>query len=269
MKGFGRTSVLTPVGVLLAILALAQAAGHVTAQAPPPFEAVIGTLNFRETGPPGMSFMFVLRQTQPPPMGGILITVRGPSGWNQGAPLELRSRQFGLAGDWFWFSWMDRLAAVSGEYSVEATIDGMARSVRTTVDATKLLGRPAGITLESAGRTEVRVSWAPAPEAVTYYALLTRIDVGGLWTGVTGWYTKGTSVTFPALNLRPGLEHLIELVAITADISSITPPPRIPSDLRASWSTSARFTVTAAGILKTQHVIAAVAHGGNRARKAP
>lgn len=254
MEKCSRSSILVLTGLSLAVLVLVQAAGHVTAQAPPPFEAVVGTLNSRESGPPGMSFLFVLRQTQPPPMGGVLITVRGPSGWNQGAPLELRSRQFGLAGDWFWFSWLDRVAAVSGEYSIDATIDGIARSVRTALDATRLLPRPTGIVLESAGRTEVRVSWSTVPEAVTYYALLTRIDTGGFWTGVTGWYTKATSVTFPALNLRPGLEHLVELVAMTADISSITPPPRVPSELRVSWSTSARFSVTAAGTLKIRSV---------------
>ncbi|MDR7556636.1 MAG: fibronectin type III domain-containing protein [Armatimonadota bacterium] len=251
--------------ILLMFLIPAQVTGYVAAQSPPPFEAVIGTLNSKETGPPGTAFMFVLRQTQPPPMGGIVITVRGPSAWNQGAPLELRSRQFGLAGDWFWFSWMDRVAAVTGDYVVEAAIDGTTRRVRTSVDATKLLQRPRDITLESAGRTEVRVSWAVVPEAVTYYALLTRIDTGGFWTGVTGWYTKGTSVTFPALNLRPGLEHLVELVAITADITSITPPPRIPDELRVSWSTSPRFRVTSAGVLRTRHLQADGLRTGNRA----
>jgi hypothetical protein len=148
----------------------------------------------------------------------------------------------------FWRQWL--VAPVSGEYTVEAEIDGVRRSVSTRVDAAIMLPRPASVGLDMMTRHEVRASWPAVSGAVSYLVILAEHSP---WLTVHSWHTTSTSVTFPAVSLRTDVDYVVEVSPFNFD-STRGWQVTVPSQANTSARWSATFRVTAAGTLQIKDV---------------
>jgi hypothetical protein len=172
----------------VALLLSACGGGTVSAPEPPAFEASVGTANYTRNATPSTAFgtfvIYVFRLKNPAPSGGIDVVVRGPAGWNNGQVLTLRNEWLeGRTGGWhaFWLfgtgtSGCDgvqtfQCRAVSGGYTVEATVEGKLYSVAVDVDASKFLPTTTAIS-GSSTTSSVSVSWPAVPGAGAYDVLV-------------------------------------------------------------------------------------------------
>jgi hypothetical protein len=172
----------------VALLLSACGGGTVSAPEPPAFEASVGTANYTRDATPSTAFgtfvFYVFRLKNPAPSGGIDVVVRGPAGWNNGQVLTLRN-------DWLegrtggWFDWRAfgtgttgcdgvqtfQCRAVSGRYTVEATVEGKLYSVAVDVDESKFLPTTTAIS-GSSTTSSVSVSWSAVSGAGAYEVLV-------------------------------------------------------------------------------------------------
>jgi hypothetical protein len=161
----------------------------------------------------------------------------------------MRSR-VSLTTPWSLFWWWSGIAPVSGEYTVDAVIDGVPRSVSTRVDATILLPRPATVDLVATSPTEVRASWPLVTGAVSYFV---RLVEPSPFRTLHTWNTRDTSVTFPFLGLSTGVDHRVDVFPVNVDVTR-WPQVTVPDRFNMSRRDSAIFRVTAAGALQIKDV---------------
>jgi hypothetical protein len=161
----------------------------------------------------------------------------------------MRSRM-SLTTPWSQLWWWSGIAPVSGEYTVDAVIDGVPRSVSTRVDATSLLPRPATVDLVAMSPTEVRASWPAVTGAVSYFV---RLVEPSPFVMLHFWNTTDTSLTFPFLTLRTGVDHRVDVFPVNVDVTR-WPQVTVPAQINRSQRVSATFRVTAAGALQIKDV---------------
>lgn len=186
---------------------------------PPTFDAAGGTLNF--SNGPGTNFMFVFNFQKVPPDSGVEVTITGPVGWNNGVPYA-KTYYYQASGRQS--SWLnifknesgEYFHAVSGDYRVEAEVDGRRHSLITTIDAGLELERTSSIAVDSVSSEEVRVTWARVDGAKSYFVELFSLN-GVPPRGVEKVYTDALSATFSGLSLAPG-DYYIGVTAFTADL---------------------------------------------------
>lgn len=231
-------------GVLLVVVSLLAGCGtSATAPELPAFEATVGTANYTGSQPFGTFFFFIFRLRNRAPADGLTVTVRGPQGWNNGRPLELRrSWLANHLGTWWDWDANSAWRSVSGEYVLETTIDGTVHRVRRSVDATAFLPLTSQINV-TATRTQVDVSWTPVPGAASYQVGLYRADTLATISSV---YLTGTQFSFRDLNLDPAVSYRVWVRAFGVETGVTIPPSLPPGQANYSRRDSATFQPAAA-----------------------
>lgn len=221
------------------------------------FEAALGTSNFTDAPPFGL-FVFYQFHLQDYASSGINVVIRGPSGWNGGNPLTLPNDwTVGRRGTWWtWWAFVQGTGpcdpvttfvcqAVTGEYTVEATVNGRLNTVRRTIDASAFIPRSASVTVTSASLTEVNASWAAVSAAESYQALLRRPDFSIVAS--SSLPKTATSVRFTGLNLDPAGVYHVAVRAFTHDLARSN-PIRLDGQMNRSQRVSATFSPSATGV---------------------
>lgn len=182
----------------------------------PPLEAVeasVGTANYTGSPPFGTFFFFIFRLRNRAPADGLTVTVRGPEGWNNNLPLQLRFSWLAnkVGGWWAWYAYRG-INARSGNYVLETTIDGTAYRLTRSVDASAFLPRTSQINVNGT-RGQVNISWAAVPGAGSYQVGIYRVDTG---SEIVSWYGTGTQVV---LDVEPPLDPAGSYVAFVRAFS--------------------------------------------------
>ena len=230
----------------VALLLSACGGGTVSAPELPAFEASVGTANYTPNVTPSTAFgtfvFYVFRLKNPAPSGGIDVVVRGPAGWNNGQVLTLRNEWLeGRTGGWWtWWNFGTGTTgcdgvqtfdcrAVSGRYTVEATVEGTAYSVAVDVDASKFLPTPTAIS-GSSTTSSVSVSW-PAVSGASAYEVLVReaANLRAIWARAASVDTNAAI----AVGLSASTQYVVDVRAFT--INPWTNAPTLPGG-QVNWS---------------------------------
>jgi hypothetical protein len=229
----------------VALLLSACGGGTVSAPEPPAFEASVGTANYTRGATPSTAFgtfvFYVFRLKNPAPSGGIDVVVRGPAGWNNGQPLTLRNEWLeGRTGGWWtWWSFGTGTSgcdgvqtfdcrAVSGTYTVEATVEGTSYRVAVDVDATKFLPTTTAIS-GSSTTSSVSVSW-PAVSGASAYEVLVREAASLVILARTPSLDTNATIT---VELSASTQYVVDVRAFT--VNPWTNAPILPGG-QLNWS---------------------------------
>jgi hypothetical protein len=230
----------------VALLLSACGGGTVSAPEPPAFEASVGTANYTRGATPSTAFgtfvFYVFRLKNPAPPGGIDVVVRGPAGWNNGQPLTLRNQWLeGRTGGWWdWWAFGTGTTgcdgvqtfdcrAVSGGYTVEATVEGTSYRVAVDVDATKFLPTTTAVS-GSSTTSSVSVSW-PAVSGAGAYEVLVRVAPPDLRI-VARTPSLDTNATI-TVGLSASTQYVVDVRAFT--VNPWTNAPILPGG-QLNWS---------------------------------
>ncbi len=227
------------------------------AAGPTDFQATAGTANFYSDDAPTRFGLFVLYQLNLENYltAGIPVVVRGPGGWNNNQPLTLRSDWIVGRRGWWWDWWtFDRgsaatdpcdlttfvCPAVSGEYTIEATVNGRLNRVRVTVDANAFIGRPRSVTVDSFTQNEVRASWDGVVGAEVWWVRLRDAQ----WRVLAARYLPANvrSVVFSGVNLQSGVRYHVAVAAFSRDVG-LSNPVRFDGQVNFSQKSSGEFSV--------------------------
>jgi hypothetical protein len=229
----------------VALLLSACGGGTVSAPEPPAFEASVGTANYTPNVTPSTAFgtfvFYVFRLKNPAPSGGIDVVVRGPAGWNNGQPLTLPNEwlQERRGAWWTWWAFGTgttgcdgvqtfQCRAVSGRYTVEATVEGKLYSVVVDVDASKSLPTTTAIS-GSSTTSSVSASWTAVADARVYEMAVRRAS--DLFTLVTR-ASVDTSAT-AAVALDASTQYVVDLRSFSFNVWDN--PPTLPGG-QVNWS---------------------------------
>jgi hypothetical protein len=227
------------------LLLSACGGGTVSAPEPPAFEASVGTANYTRNATPSTAFgtfvFYVFRLKNPAPSGGIDVVVRGPAGWNNGQPLTLPNEWLqerrGAWWDWWAFgtgtTGCDGVRtfdcrAVSGRYTVEATVEGKLYSVVVDVDASKFLPTTTAIS-GSSTTSSVSVSWTAVADARMYEMAVRRASDLSTLVRRASVDTSATA----AVALDASTQYVVDLRSFSFNASDN--PPTLPGG-QVNWS---------------------------------
>lgn len=240
-----RASVVQAAFLAVALL-LAGCGTTATAPELPAFEATVGTANYTDRPPFDTFFFFIFRLRNRAPADGLTVTVRGPEGWNNNRPLQLRFTWLAYHLGTWWDWWALRgINAVSGQYVLETTIDGTPHRLTRSVDASAFLPRTSQINVNATSR-QVNVSWAAVSGAASYQVGIYRVDTGSV---IVSRYVTGTQMLLDVdPPLDPALSYGVFVRAFGVENWVTNPPPApLPSQANYSRRDSAQFRPAAAG----------------------
>lgn len=219
------------------------------------FEAAVGTANYSSTNTPpfGTFIYYIFRLTDYAPSSGIDVMVRGPAGWNNGNTLTLRTPWLaGRKGEWWaWWAFGTGTAgcdgvtrfdcpAVSGDYTIEATVDGIQRTVRVTVDATRFLARPPSVQVTASSTTRVDVNWGEVSGAQAYQVVV-RENSPPTFPIAGSQSARRPPASVQGLALDPSAQYVVDVRAFSFETWA-NPLPPLPSQVNWSRIRSAAFT---------------------------
>lgn len=146
------------------------------------------------------------------PTSNVNFTLAGPSGWNGGNTAALDN--FGSGTPFYgWFGSDPR--AISGSYTLSATIDGVSYSSTFTVDAADVLPVVTNITPSGASTSGVSGTWTAAAGATIYRAIIQDIATGNE-LGTRVW-TAATSATVTGATLAAATQYRLVINAFPLD----------------------------------------------------
>lgn len=175
-----------------------------------------GTYTIQGTATPGTALLLRLMPGGTRPTEDVQVTVTGPAGWNEGAPLTLTYRANEPV---FWS--LRTIAAVSGTYTATAQVGGKTYTASTSVDATSRLDVPGNVMVAESANQSFTVSWQGVNGASAYLERVIRVVEDGPDELVTGTsvFTTGTSVTLPESVLALNTAYTTTVTAFNAPVN--------------------------------------------------
>ncbi len=153
--------------------------------------------------------------------GDLIITIKGPVGWNEDEPLVITPEQELLteivSEGWWTFSSYFR-DAIAGEYSLTVKAKEKSYTAKAQLtDASYRFTPPSTITITESTSERVVANWT-APLGIVSYATSIWEGRYEAYAGVAG-VTTDITTTFEALTLVPG-SYVFEVATFPVDISS-------------------------------------------------
>jgi hypothetical protein len=208
--------------------------------APPKLSATVGTYVLKQGNQTktGLALFSSLDPVRKQPKGTFTLTILDP---NQ---TELK-RTYPLGKTSDWFADPDR-PAIAGQYTLEASVDGIAYKSTHILDLSSNLALPLPA-LGILSSSQIPVSWAEIKGSQIYYVTLNKLVPGKAPEQINGMYVRTLQHAFSGLQLKSGETYFVAVGALSLD------PTTGYADLKgipfnASYGQSRTFTFNQAGV---------------------
>lgn len=223
----------TALGLALGATLLLSACG--TSSPTPTAALQLSAGTYSQQGTPLVGTALLLRVALPggaPLAQSAEVTVTGPSGWNNNAPLTITYP----ANQPLVWNLRGTVPLVDGRYQAAVVVAGQTlNAASASVSAASRLGVPGTVTVAESANQTFTLSWAAVNDAAVYLERVVQPipDAPDELIGAASGYTTATSVTLPQSALQLDTSYAASVVAFNTavNVEAVT----LPAQFNASF----------------------------------